>query len=133
MWGSGRAGNALCEAAQVGGTHLSQVSVHEMVDMVCVSQTVLWFVVKHTLSVLFVLFSVYYDVVRLLIIWCGVNRLLLVLLPQLLHWGSFSHALQVLAHCIPPRGAVSTSLQCVHSHQNHCSTSAGVRFVLYMC
>ena len=98
-----------------------------MCALVCVSQTVLWFVVKHTLSVLFVLFSVYYDVVRLLIIWCGVNRLLLVLLPQLLHWGIFSHGLQVLAithptrRKSPPPYNMSPATKTIGAHQLVCA------------
>ena len=101
-------------------------------DLVCVSQTIGWFVMNHALPVHFVLFSVYFDVVGLLIMRCGVNRLLFILLPQLLHWGNFSHQLQVVAHCIPhdaqspPPYNVSPAIKTIGAHQQ-------VWFLYYTC
>ena len=106
-------------------THLSQVSVH-VGDMVCVLLPVLWFAMNHTLPTCFVLFSVYFDVVRLLIMGRGVNRWLFILLLQLLHCGNFSHQLQVLASCTPhealspPPYNVSPATKTIGTHQQVC-------------
>ena len=81
-------------------------------DMVCVCQTVLWFAMNRALPVRFVLFSVYFDVVRLPIMRCGVNRWLFILLLRLLHCSNFSHASPTLAIAYPTMRSLHLPTMC---------------------